>query len=162
MIPQLQTLKTGWHNFCCYNSNKNVTFSLMSIYTKMHMHIWAVQKALNPKNWMTQFLLWFNQLSFSWWSSKNKCTQLLCSHNCFTKEFKIWDHLKSWEMENFTLIIIQYAPSSSSSSSLFYVFKILNSMIKECNLTDAKFFVCPKNPHEDIYSCSKALNLQYS
>lgn len=93
---------------------------------------------------------------------KTKCTQLLCSHNCFTKEFKIRDHLKSSEMENFTLIIIQYAPSSSSSSSLFYVFKILNSMIKECNLTDAKFFVCPKNPHEDIYSCSKTLNLQYS
>jgi hypothetical protein len=111
------------------------------------MHIWAVQKALNPKNWMTQFLLWFNQLSFSWWSSKNKCTQLLCSHNCFTKEFKIQDHLKNWEMENFTLIIIQYAPSSSS---LFYVFKILNSMIKECNLTDANFLYAQKT-HMKIY-----------
>jgi hypothetical protein len=57
-------------------------------------------------------------------------------------------------MENFTLIIIQYAPSSSSSSSssssLILCLQNPQFMMKECNLTDANFLYAQKT-HMKIY-----------
>jgi hypothetical protein len=160
MIPQLQTLKTGWHNNCCYNSNKNVTFSLMSIYTKKCTCIYGLFRKLS-----TLKTGWPNFCCDSINCLSHDDPQKTNVHNCCvlttasqkSSKSGIISRIGKWK--NFTLIIIQYAPSSSSS--LFYVFKILNSMIKECNLTDANFLYAQKT-HMKIYSCSEVLNLQCS
>jgi hypothetical protein len=158
MIPQLQTLKTGWHNFCCYNSNKNVTFSLISIHTKMLMHIWAVQKALNPKNWMTQFLLWFNQLCLSWWILKKQMyttvvfSQLIHKRVQNPGSSKELGNGKFYTNNKFNMLHHHLYFMSSKSSILWS--KNVTSLMPICCM--------PKKPTWRYIHVQKAVNLQCS